>query len=267
MKFGSIGLVLSFVPIVAACDTSAEMESSLRAGGFALVVERWPPSGGTLNTASLGDGPLMRLLPPSYPGGLARVDDVVVHDVELVPAPIGLDASLWVSAPQGELVVATGDGVHKGEALVGSKWWLDSFHTHYLTVTEHAFAGHHGYQFEERWIDEENQSTPICEADDQGERWAYVVSDVLVTADARIEPDPGALLIACASGALGKAITWGFSPWHGTHADPLRFYQTGVRTVRADYCGDGVSWTEDGTWIQVSSTSAGLVFWHPKMKT
>ena len=56
-----------------------------------------------------------------------------------------------------------------------------------------------------------------------------------------------------AMGALGKCIQWqlktggfGFPPTNSS----AREFQTCVRMVRADYCGDGVSHTKDGTVIE-----------------
>ncbi len=52
---------------------------------------------------------------------------------------------------------------------------------------------------------------------------------------------------ACLSGVIGKCVTWGYRPWL-VGAD---LHQTCTRMARADYCGDGVSHTEDGTLIDV----------------
>ena len=116
-------------------------------------------------------------------------------------------------------------------------------------------------------VDEGPQLWPICEVDIDGHQRAYLVEDVFVDVeDASITRDEGPILVACTSGALGKAITWGFSPWYARSGD-LSLYQTGVRTVRADYCGDGNAHTEEGTPIQVSNTLAGLEFYDADEET
>ncbi|HET6467027.1 MAG TPA: ADYC domain-containing protein [Geminicoccaceae bacterium] len=66
-------------------------------------------------------------------------------------------------------------------------------------------------------------------------------------------PGPGTFGITCTGGATGKCVRYGYKPW-GEDAEgrPLwDLHQTCVRLVRADYCGDGVSWTETGTLIDL----------------
>ena len=55
------------------------------------------------------------------------------------------------------------------------------------------------------------------------------------------------LYLGCASGAVGKAPTWGYTPWDLGLAD----FEAMVRMVRADYCGNGVSWTSPGRAISI----------------
>jgi hypothetical protein len=52
---------------------------------------------------------------------------------------------------------------------------------------------------------------------------------------------------ACLSGVIGKCVTWGYRPWV-VGAD---LHHTCTRMARADYCGDGVPHTENGTLIDV----------------
>jgi hypothetical protein len=59
---------------------------------------------------------------------------------------------------------------------------------------------------------------------------------------------PSTAFLACRSGAIGKAISWGYAPWDiGTS-----HHELATRMVRADYCGNGVSYTQSGTpiWLQ-----------------
>jgi hypothetical protein len=64
---------------------------------------------------------------------------------------------------------------------------------------------------------------------------------------------PGPLLITCTGGAEGKCIRFGYKPWHplsdGTSLEP--YYRACVRLVRADYGGDGVGHTRNGTPIDL----------------
>ncbi|MCA9634426.1 MAG: hypothetical protein KC420_00140, partial [Myxococcales bacterium] len=77
---------------------------------------------------------------------------------------------------------------------------------------------------------------------------AYLVDDLAVdhnTGDFSAAADQ--MFIACISGAVGKSAFWGYVPWEvGTD-----YHELATRMVRADYCGDGNSYTEVGTPIQV----------------
>ena len=53
--------------------------------------------------------------------------------------------------------------------------------------------------------------------------------------------------IACRSGAVGKSVAWGYAPWEVGGA----VHELATRAVRADYCGDGFSYTFEGNPIQV----------------
>lgn len=68
---------------------------------------------------------------------------------------------------------------------------------------------------------------------------------------------PGLLYIGCRAGAVGKAGSWGYDrdnlqAMHGSDGLPL--FEASVRMLRADYCGDGQSWTEAGTPVDVQDT-------------
>lgn len=52
---------------------------------------------------------------------------------------------------------------------------------------------------------------------------------------------------SCARGVIAKCATWGYAPWDvGTS-----LHQTCTRMARADYCGTGVSYTKNGTAIDM----------------
>lgn len=52
---------------------------------------------------------------------------------------------------------------------------------------------------------------------------------------------------SCTSGVIAKCVGWGYKPWE-LGAD---VHQTCTRMARADYCGDGVPHTQDGTLIDL----------------
>jgi hypothetical protein len=57
---------------------------------------------------------------------------------------------------------------------------------------------------------------------------------------------------ACRGDVLAKCVEWGYEPWLSEeHAD---LHQACTRMARADYCGDGVPMTVDGTSIDIYDT-------------
>lgn len=86
------------------------------------------------------------------------------------------------------------------------------------------------------------EGLPVCEPGDHG---------VLVPGrwDARghhVE-DATEITYSCMSGVIAKCVSWGYAPWLTSAAD----HAACTRLARADYCGDGTSWTMDGTLIGV----------------
>ena len=65
--------------------------------------------------------------------------------------------------------------------------------------------------------------------------------------------DPGKMTFACERlGALGKCVTAGYKPWDEVSGSSLAdYHQACVRTLRADYCGDGMPYTENGQPVNI----------------
>jgi ADYC domain len=59
--------------------------------------------------------------------------------------------------------------------------------------------------------------------------------------------DADELTYSCADGVIAKCVGWGYAPWHVGR----ELHQSCTRMARADYCGDGRSWTLDGTRIDI----------------
>ena len=97
--------------------------------------------------------------------------------------------------------------------------------------------------------------TSLCGTDADGESIpAVLLTDIWdPETGAKIVPAPGdAVTLACVDAALGKCATWGYHPWAEQDGQPLAdHHQACTRLVRADYCGDGVSYTDEGTPIHV----------------
>jgi hypothetical protein len=69
---------------------------------------------------------------------------------------------------------------------------------------------------------------------------------------------PGGYTFACTSGVISKcARSWGYKPWKrllspaGVLVDMRPLHQACMRAARADYCGDGISHTREGTMIDM----------------
>jgi ADYC domain-containing protein len=64
--------------------------------------------------------------------------------------------------------------------------------------------------------------------------------------------DPSAFIFACRGASIAKCVELGYKPWSSAGGVSLRdHHQACVRMLRADYCGDGKSWTIDGTLINL----------------
>ncbi|HEY9879130.1 MAG TPA: ADYC domain-containing protein [Leptolyngbyaceae cyanobacterium] len=56
----------------------------------------------------------------------------------------------------------------------------------------------------------------------------------------------------CTSGNIGKCARFGYKPWKVVNGRPLRdFHQACMRMLSADYCGDGIAHTRQGTPINI----------------
>ncbi len=63
---------------------------------------------------------------------------------------------------------------------------------------------------------------------------------------------------ACTNGALYKCVAAGYKPWTG--ASMADYHQSCTRMIRADYCGDGTSYTKDGTLIDMGDALGAQSF-------
>ncbi|HEY8143669.1 MAG TPA: ADYC domain-containing protein, partial [Kofleriaceae bacterium] len=62
----------------------------------------------------------------------------------------------------------------------------------------------------------------------------------------------GKFTFACRAAALGKCVDFGYVPWRSVSGTSLLGYHDAcVRAVRADWCGDGRSWTVNGNLINI----------------
>jgi hypothetical protein len=108
----------------------------------------------------------------------------------------------------------------------------------------------------------------ICPADLQGQQKAIAVPGVWDATGARKESG-SSFTFGCTSGVIAKCVRWGYKPWKSAGGKSLvDHHQACTRMARADYCGDGVSHTLDGTWvdiydglaIQTKTPNSGMAF-------
>ncbi|GAB4371290.1 MAG: hypothetical protein Kow00121_12700 [Elainellaceae cyanobacterium] len=88
--------------------------------------------------------------------------------------------------------------------------------------------------------------------------------------------DNGQITFACTSGVLAKCLRLGYKPWQQINGESLRnYHQACTRMLRADYCGNGIAHTQEGTPIDVydrlniqqATSSSNMVFeaaWSPE---
>ena len=101
--------------------------------------------------------------------------------------------------------------------------------------------------------------TPTCDEDEDpdeepfGDVWAYRYYAYLIDglsvdpATGSFATAPNVLYTACRSGAVGKAVSWNYAPWEwGSDVHELA-----TKVVRADYCGNGTPFTQEGNRLQL----------------
>ncbi len=99
---------------------------------------------------------------------------------------------------------------------------------------------------------------PYCGSDEDGEpilatavagRWDYGVN---VSGGGSKINDPSSFTFACLTGAIAKCVMLGYKPWKKLNGDSLAaHHQTCTRVLRADYCGNGQSFTKNGVLINI----------------
>ncbi len=96
----------------------------------------------------------------------------------------------------------------------------------------------------------DNRWYPLCQPDLAGITQAIPLTGRWDNTGAYIDDD--SITFACTNGALAKCVRWGYKPWKSIKGESLRdYHQACTRIVRADYCGNGIGHTKDGTPIDV----------------
>lgn len=260
MKFRSLlpSLILS-VGFFTGCDEHVDAVDGDR-GEVALRRGSGSSGGVWLNTSTIGTTAFSEL---DFKGN--------VHDgVQFTGAKVLRPGGVWLTVGDGKvedgnIKAKAGNTWYAGADLVGSRWYLtlsnaDTDHDGdhdgddaasvavELWIASHVQISPKESRYVFETFDDEGAAVPVCGADSAGNHTMIPMKDITVddlTGDMSTRKDT--LYLACTSGAIGKAIVWGYRPWER----PLPEFEVATRMVRADYCFDGMSWTETGSAVQV----------------
>jgi hypothetical protein len=95
-----------------------------------------------------------------------------------------------------------------------------------------------------RWV-------PYCDGGQSGAAYALPVQGRWDRSGRAFTVDSDDFTVTCTSGANGKCVRMGYVPGRTTDAGEslTPYFEACVRMMRADYCGDGQSYTEPGISI------------------
>lgn len=180
---------------------------------------------------------------------------------------------VWSS--KGELRGRIGATNYGGAQFLGSRWKLQiedpNLGVTTLTLTVQGYSYDPALQLHKYSFQYLNpvtkQNEPTCSETDLADQYrAVVYENITVDTDSgKIGKRPSTIYFACISGAVGKAATWNYKPY-----DPalgVEGFTAAVRSVRADYCGDGFSWTKPGNALQLKDVWGKHDFVDPKLDT
>jgi hypothetical protein len=102
----------------------------------------------------------------------------------------------------------------------------------------------------EQNVDGTGNWQPACPADSDGRSATIALSDVWDDKGGRSSPAP-LFTLGCTSAVIAECYRWGYRPWVTGYGNLGIMHWVCTRLARADYCGDGVSHTVDGTLINV----------------
>jgi hypothetical protein len=257
-----------------ACDEAP----AFGAGDVALRPGGYGTGGILINTSATGDWAVAHL-DRNFGVELDGVvlDSVVVKGNDKIEEPVALD-KVWVK--EGQIFGSWKWVEFSGADFEGSQWnlkiagsqnapertmTLDKYvldaegrHRYTFLYPNDPNYGYHFWNFNYLFSklnpgtrsDEEpqQQDLAVCapDPDNNGSVEALVYGDVYVDMDnGTVKERLDTINIACLSGGVGKAGLWGYLPY----VVGLDFFEAGVRTVRADYCGDGGTFTKPGNSV------------------
>jgi hypothetical protein len=182
------------------------------------------------------------------------------------------DAPLYnVRVERGEVVAEQGGATLRGTALVGAHFLAQAHNTAVspattaviqyrvaaiqseLTKYDPTATGNTFLYTLEQWVDDTASWQPACSPDTDGRNVAIPLAAVWDEHGDRSESS-AMFTFGCTTGVIAKCYRWGYRPWVTGYGDLTTMHQTCTRLARADYCGNGMPHTHDGTLINVWDT-------------
>jgi hypothetical protein len=199
------------------------------------------------------------------------LEDMSMQGIRLHGGTLSGVALTNVRVERGELVAQRGPVTLRGTSLVGAHLLAD---VRDITVTPVAAAvveyritriepelprydptrtGNTFLYTLEQWDSDGGSWRPACPADSDGRKVAIPLAAIWDEHGDRSVSNT-LFTFGCTNGAIAKCYRWGYRPWVTGYGDMVAMHWTCTRLARADYCGNGVSHTHDGTMINVWDT-------------
>ena len=105
----------------------------------------------------------------------------------------------------------------------------------------------------EQWVADTSSWQSACAPDADGRRVAIPLAATWDERGNRVESS-SLFTFGCTTGVIAKCYRWGYRPWVTGYGDLVTTHQICTRMARADYCGNGVPHTRDGTQVNVWDT-------------
>ncbi len=244
----AIAIALTAIMIVPACTSADDLE--LNSTGSSLV----GPNGSELNGSELNGSELngSELNGPTIPGAVTvwtSLDGVTINGTTLDSA--SLDASLFTGS--------AGATTYSGADFVGAQFQAlrGDGSTVTLRISSIAAQTPLRWSYFVEYLETDSQWYSICE-NASGPLAAYALPGTWnyqagVANGGAHSNDATKFTFACRTrGALAKCIDNGYVPWLSHNGTSLAdHHQTCVRMLRADYCGNGTSYTTTGRLVNL----------------
>jgi hypothetical protein len=94
---------------------------------------------------------------------------------------------------------------------------------------------------------------PLCDPDGEGRRLGFPIAGEIDKAGIFKPGEPNDIALVCLASAQGKCVRMGYAPWRKAPdgRSMLDWHQSCIRLMRADYCGDGDTYTRNGTIVDI----------------